>query len=121
MVKRPQATQRILIVDDDEIVREIMASILQHEGYQCQSVPNGVDALTLLEAGKKFDLITSDICNLPMWGTDLLKELKRRFPMIPTLVITGCGALPFDCLRKDAACDYQTLLTAIRRKLNHWE
>jgi len=49
--------ERILIVDDEEPMREIMAGILQAEGYECQSVPSGVDAIKLLEAGEKFDLI----------------------------------------------------------------
>jgi two-component system nitrogen regulation response regulator GlnG len=85
--------KRILVVDDEEPAREILDAMLSYEGYQCRCMPNGVDALELLEAGERFDLITSDVANTPMWGTEFLVKVKRRFPEIPTLVITACRDL----------------------------
>lgn len=95
---------RILIVDDEEPAREITAAILEHVGHECVMVPSGVDALKLLESGERFDLITSDIANQPLWGTDFLVEVKRRFPEIPTLVITASRDLSEQpaCVPKNA-------------------
>lgn len=89
----PTPAERILVVDDDEPLREIVRCMLSFAGYRCRCVPNGIDALKLLESGERFHLITSDIANTPMWGTEFLVEVKRRFPEIPTLVITGCRDL----------------------------
>ena len=67
---------RILIVDDEEPFREILAAMLNHCGsYECRLVPSGVEALRLLDAGQKFDLITCDIMNFPMDGFEFLKQM----------------------------------------------
>lgn len=118
--------ERILLVDDEEPTREIMAAVLGGEGYRCRCVPNGLDALRLLESGEKFDLITSDIANSPMWGTSFLEQVKQRFPEIPTLVITACRDLsePPASVRKGGYDGYllkpferEQLVIAVRRAL----
>lgn len=85
--------KRILVVDDEEVAREILDAMLTYEGYQCHCVPNGADALKLLDAGERFDLITSDVANTPMWGTEFVIEARRRFPDVPILIITACSDL----------------------------
>jgi two-component system nitrogen regulation response regulator NtrX len=119
--------KRILVVDDEEPFREIMASILSYEGYQCRCVPSGKDGLKLLETGERFDLITSDIANAHMWGTDFLVEVKRRFPEIRTLVLTGCRDLSESpaCVPKGAYDGYlqkpferEQLSLAVRRAMD---
>lgn len=73
---------------------ENRAAILQHEGYECLTVPSGVDALRLIEAGEKFDLVPSDICNESMSGSDFLNQIKQRYPDIPTPTRTACWGIP---------------------------
>ncbi len=53
-------TNRILVVDDDECVRETISFVLGQARYQCRPVANGIEALELLQSGEKFDLVTSD-------------------------------------------------------------
>jgi two-component system, response regulator FlrC len=106
--------ERILIVDDEEPMREIMAAILQHEGYECLCVPNGVDALKLLESGEKFDLITSDICNEPMWGETFINTVRQRYPDTPTLVVTGCRDIP-GALHKGNNLEREQIVEVVRR------
>lgn len=47
--------------DDEEPIREIMASMLAFAGYRCRAVDDGRQALKLLDSGEKFDLVTSDL------------------------------------------------------------
>ena len=124
-IGEPAPSERILLVDDEEPISEIVASMLSFAGYRCRWVPNGTNALKLLESGERFDLITSDICNSPMWGISFLEEVKRRFPDIPVLMVTACHDTPtkLDCLSK-GAFDYlrkpferQELFVAVRRAL----
>jgi CheY-like chemotaxis protein len=46
-------------------------------GYDCTSVPNGVDALALLRSGERFDLVLNDLLNLPMDGIQLLEKAQE--------------------------------------------
>jgi len=86
---RAAKADRILVVDDNKGIREIVASMLTTAGYRCRAVPGGRQALKLLASGHKFDLITSDIGNEPMDGISLLDQLKRKYPDIPVLMVTA--------------------------------
>jgi len=79
---RAAKADRILVVDDNKGIREIVASMLTTAGYRCRAVPGGRQALKLLASGHKFDLITSEIGNEPMDGISLLDQLKRKYPDI---------------------------------------
>ena len=89
MHSKPQMTRTILIVDDDELVRETIRFLLGQAGYRCHTVRGGDDALELLNSGEKIDLVTTDITNAPMDGVTLLERLENNFPNIPVLVITA--------------------------------
>lgn len=55
--------KQVLVIDDDEAVRETIAAVIGLAGYRCRRVANGIEALKLLRSGKKFDLVTTDIEN----------------------------------------------------------
>jgi DNA-binding NtrC family response regulator len=124
-IGEPPATERILVVDDEEPIREIVAFLLSLAGYRCRRVPGGTRALKLLDSGEKFDLITSDIANSPMWGTSFLEKFKGRFPEIPVLMVTACHdtSTKLDCLRKGPRdfllkpFEREQLVFAVRRAL----
>jgi CheY-like chemotaxis protein len=80
---------RVLEVDDDEAVRKIIRDMLISAGYECTSVPNGVDALALLRSGEKFDLLLHDLLNLPMDGIQLLETARNEFPSLPVITATA--------------------------------
>ena len=76
-------SERILVVNDEEAVREIVASMLTSAGYQYKTAADGLEALALLDSGEEFDLL---LCNLMMPnlnGMELLERTKGRFPDMP--------------------------------------
>lgn len=84
----PQATERVLVVDDEETLRDIFASMLGGGGIRCRSVAGGGQALELLDSGEQFDLVTSDLMNAPLDGVSFLKQVRNRYPEVPVLIIT---------------------------------
>lgn len=79
---------RILVVDDEESIRELFARLLQNEGYEVASAENGFDALLKL---KQFvpEVIISDL-NMPkMSGFEFLSVIRRRFPKISVVASSG--------------------------------
>jgi DNA-binding response OmpR family regulator len=83
---------RILIVDDDEICREILQDSIQQEGVEVALSGDGLEGLERL-AAEPFDILITDI-NMPrMDGLTLLREARQRHPHILTIVITGYGSL----------------------------
>lgn len=110
---------RILIVDDEEGIREVLAAVLNHYGsHECRHVPSGVDALRLLDAGEKFDLITCDIVNLPMDGFEFLKQMGKRFPKVPVLVITASRNIDTPHYLHKDDCAGEKLLAAVQRAIS---
>jgi signal transduction histidine kinase/HD-like signal output (HDOD) protein len=85
---RPNAVKRVLVVDDEEQVREILRESLADAGYEVQEASNGLEALEALRKSS-FDLMTIDIRMPRMDGMSLLKAVHRRGPDIPIIVITG--------------------------------
>jgi CheY-like chemotaxis protein len=85
--------RHILVVDDEAIVRESLAMLFRSKGYQVSTADDGFDALLQLRTISP-DLITSDL-NMPnMSGFELLSVLRRRFPQILVVAISGayeCG------------------------------
>lgn len=83
----------ILVVDDEAMVREGLAMLFRSKGYQVSTAAGGFDALLQLRTISP-DLITSDL-NMPnMSGFELLSVLRRRFPQILVVAISGayeCG------------------------------
>jgi CheY-like chemotaxis protein len=79
---------KILVVDDDASVRQSLTMLLAAEGYAVNSAVNGFDALLQLK-GSLPDVITSDL-NMPqMSGFEFLSVIRRRFPHIPVIAISG--------------------------------
>lgn len=87
------STRRVLVVDDDATVRESLTMLLTAEGYEVNSAVNGFDALLQLKTSTP-DVITSDL-NMPqMSGFEFLSVVRRRFPHIPVIAISGAFNSP---------------------------
>ena len=80
--------ERILIVDDAEVVREFTSLILTMAGYECLTVSSGYEALALLKAGERFDLMVCDLLNNPH-GITLLERTKKKCPRMPLVIVTA--------------------------------
>src|SRR6185369_1700753 len=80
--------EHILIVDDEEMIRDLLSSALLQEGYICLQAAN-VDAAFAIMAENTVDLVISDIMMPGRSGVDLLRDLKKVDPDIAVLMITG--------------------------------
>lgn len=89
MVKQSEpAKKKILLVDDDAAIRQILVRLLQEEGYFVLTGANGVEALALVDA-TQFDLVLLDL-NMPVkdgWTT--FEQLTRKNPTLPIILITA--------------------------------
>ena len=79
---------RILVVDDDERIRLASEGVLSGSGYEVRTANDGFEALALLRKAMP-DLIISDLKMPNMSGFELLSVVRRRFPQIPVIAITG--------------------------------
>lgn len=89
----PHAGRRILCVDDDPALQEFIVWKLQRSGFRCVAVSSGRDALRFAET-EPIDLFVLDFEMPEMNGEELARELRRRWPEIPLLMISGNGAVP---------------------------
>jgi CheY-like chemotaxis protein len=79
---------RILVVDDDERIRIASEQVLSSHDYEVRTASHGFEALALMRNALP-DLIISDL-NMPnMSGFELLSIVRRRFPQLPVIAITG--------------------------------
>ena len=81
---------RILLVEDDEQVRQYVASLLRADGYEVTEAETGADGLERAkEAGCNFELLLSDMLLPELSGYDLAAELRRCNPDLKILFTTG--------------------------------
>jgi CheY-like chemotaxis protein len=79
---------RILVVDDDDRIRMVSEQVLSGHDYEVRTASHGFEALALMRNALP-DLIISDL-NMPnMSGFELLSVVRRRFPQLPVIAITG--------------------------------
>jgi len=99
---------RILVADDELLIREILVGKLTRLGYSCQSCDSGHAALDLLKTGK-YDLLLADLIMPEISGIDLLKEALQIDPEIAIILLTPAKdiGMAVDAL-KDGAYDYIT-------------
>jgi putative nucleotidyltransferase with HDIG domain len=81
-------TGRILVADDEVIVRILLTEVLESEGHQVVAVESAEAALALVEK-EHFDLILSDMYMSGLSGMELLIKVKGMYPMLPVIVVTG--------------------------------
>ena len=119
--------ERILVVDDDEPMRQIIVSMLVHGGYECREAVGGLEALALLESGEEFDLMLTNLMMPQMDGIVLLARTKDKYSDMPvvletsvydvSVVVTAIRNGAFDYLLRPF--DRDQLLAVMRRALDH--
>ncbi len=82
-------SDRILVVDDEEAIREIVSSMLTFAGYSCLQAASGMEALAVLNSGEEFELMLSDLMMAELDGIGLLERTKERFPDMPVVMVTA--------------------------------
>ena len=88
-----QPNARILVVDDNDEVREVTEQMLREIGYSTIGVPSGQDTLDLLARGEAFDLLVIDIAMPGLDGVDTVRLARERQPGLKVLYVTGYADL----------------------------
>lgn len=124
--------QILLIVDDEEEIREALSRHFRFLGYEVMTASNGVEALEIL-AHESVAIIISDIMMPVMDGVELLRVVRKEYPMVRLIIITGYVTQEnvLACMRHDAdTCifkpwaDMSELEEAVRaafERINLWK
>jgi signal transduction histidine kinase/ActR/RegA family two-component response regulator len=84
----PQAA-RVLVVDDEDLVREVIAQHLEDAGYRVLVAANGTEALALLADGEAIDALATDLSMPDMDGLAVIRAAQDRYPGLPAVLLTG--------------------------------
>jgi DNA-binding NtrC family response regulator len=100
-VNEPRA--RLLVIDDEEDVREMLDFILSADGFEVATVDGGAAAVELARA-RRFDLAITDMKMPGMNGIETLVALKRHDPSLEVVVVTGYASeqTAAECIRLGA-------------------
>jgi DNA-binding NtrC family response regulator len=86
------AKPRLLVLDEDRIILQSLGQFLRREGYDVRTTDNAEDALGILESNP-IELLLADI-NMPgVKPADFLRDIRKRFPHVVIVVITGYGSI----------------------------
>ncbi len=83
---------RIMLVDDEEALRESLGELLKHDAYELSLVESGDDAINLLNDAE-FDLVLLDLMMPDMSGVEVLRWINRHVPSTKVIFLTGHGSL----------------------------
>jgi two-component system response regulator PilR (NtrC family) len=117
---------RILIIDDEDILREDLAALLRDEGYSCRTASDGEEGVRLAEDGEP-DVVLCDLVMPGIGGVEVVNRLAAARPELPVILITAHGTMEtaLEAFRAGAV-DYllkpvlsQDLIVKIRRCLEH--
>jgi two-component system response regulator AtoC len=80
---------RVLVVDDEEVVRLGYRRVLSSEGFRVMAAGNGHEALELMTGGDRFDVVLLDLRMPGVDGMEVLRTIKKRWPESEVVVVTG--------------------------------
>ncbi len=119
--------ERILVVDDEEPIRDFVSAMLTSANFACSQAASGREALALLDSGEEYELMLSDLMMPVMDGIALLEAAKERFPDMPVVMVTAVTdvSIALNAIR-NGAYDYllkpferEQLLATVRRALEN--
>lgn len=119
--------KRILHVDDEDIIRELVGNLLRKAGYYCRGAADGIEALDVLESDQDFDLILSEVMMNRLDGFGLLDRTKVLYPDIPFVFLAPVrdNAIKLAALRNGAydyvlfPCEMDEIVFAVNRALEY--
>jgi len=117
--------ERILVVDDEDALRDVVCSILIQAGFECRPLSSGAEALAALRSDGGYSLLLSDMIMEGMDGLTLLAQVRQMQPELPVVMVTAVHdvSIALTALR-NGAYDYllkpferEQLLAIVRRAL----
>src|SRR3954454_2471554 len=111
--------ERILVVDDEETIREIVCSMLGAADYRCEEADSGVSALAVLGSDPQFDMVLTGLMMPEVGGLELLERLNSAHPHLPLVFMTAVhdASVALACFRLGA---YDYLLKPFEREQLRW-
>ncbi|HEX6085052.1 MAG TPA: sigma-54 dependent transcriptional regulator [Thermoanaerobaculia bacterium] len=85
-------TMRILIVDDEEVLRDVLDAVLRREGFDIVAASSGEEALSVLDSDE-VDLVILDVMLPGISGIDTLRAIRISNPNLPVIVITAFSSI----------------------------
>lgn len=82
---------RVMVIDDDDLVRQTIVEVVAMFGYEVTGASNGRDALALLAEGSIPDVVVTDILMPGMSGLEVIAEIRRNFPAVRIVAMSGGG------------------------------
>jgi DNA-binding NtrC family response regulator len=117
---------KVLVIDDEQIVRTSCSRALVPEGYDVKLAKNGLEGLSMIKE-EGFEIILTDLKMPDMDGIEVLKRIKEGWPSIEVIIITGYQTVDtavksiklgaFDYIEKPFTPD--ALITAVAKALDH--
>ena len=96
--------KKLLIIDDDEPVLANLCHFLRDKKYDVTTASDGLEGLKLFENDQQgFDLVITDIVMPKISGISLISIIKKKFPDMPVIAITGWGEYPGAFARESQA------------------
>lgn len=92
-MRRIEEGVRVLVVDDEATIREVLTDFLTLEGFDVTCVSDGEEALEVLETGERFDVALLDMKMPGMSGLEVLAHIGREAPHMVSLMMTGFGTV----------------------------
>ena len=80
---------RVLLIDDDYLVREVLAIELENAGYNVMAAGSGAEALALLDAGETVAALVTDLSMPGMDGLAVIRAVQQRHRGLPAVLLTG--------------------------------
>jgi two-component system cell cycle sensor histidine kinase/response regulator CckA len=84
-----RATPVVLVVDDEEPIRNAVCRMLQGDGYHVIEAENGAKAVTLLEDGRTVHVLMADLEMPELTGEEMVRQLREKRPDLRVLYVTG--------------------------------
>lgn len=97
---------RLLVVDDEPMVRTVTTKLLQMRGHEVEEADGGPAALDVLAAGPPFDVVVTDLSMPEMSGRELAAVIRERYEALPVLLLTG---------DTDAAADSEDVAAVVKK------
>src|SRR5271157_4942506 len=121
------ADERILVVDDEDLIREIICSVLEQSGFVCNPMRSGAEALQVLDSDSSYSVVVSDVIMDGMDGLTLLSKIRANHPDLPVVMVTAVHDISVALAAiRNGAYDYllkpferEQLLASVRRAVEN--
>jgi len=83
----------ILVIDDEEVLQDVLTSLIRREGHSTSSARTGEEGLRLLDREENIDLVVLDLMLPGMSGQEVLKQIRKNYPDVIVVVITAYSSI----------------------------